>query len=97
MISKYIGKISTMVKAYAMIALAFIAVTVPLAATHATTTYDFSSSTAEAVALRNELLAQATTIALGTLAAFIGFALIFMAAKFVWKKFQKWTKMRGQL
>jgi len=97
MIQKSLVGLSTKVKALVAVVSAFAVALVPQAFTHAQTVYDFASSTEEAEALRDELLAQAMVIALGTLGAFIGFALIFMAAKFVWTKFQKWTKMRGQL
>lgn len=60
-------------------------------------TFDFASSTEYSGQLRDELLSQAFIIGLATVGAFIGFALVFMAGNYVWKKFQKMTKIRGQL
>jgi len=57
----------------------------------------FDRSSFEVTQMRNALLVQAYPIMLGVLGAFIGFALIFMSARFVLRKFKNWTKMRAQL
>lgn len=93
-----ISKLKKHLSNFKTLALAFVFTYIALPAlSFAQTSYDFASSTSEAEALRNGLIAQAWTIAFGAIAVFIGFALALMGANYVWGKFKKFTGMKKKL
>lgn len=73
-------------------ALALIAVsTVVPSSVSAATSYDFSSSTAEASALGSSLVSAGFTITFTAIAAFAVLALALMGAGYAWRKFKSFS------
>jgi len=77
-------------QALALAAFAFVVSAVPASAA---TTYDFSSSTAEAAALSSALAGNATTLILAAFAVLSGIALTFMGIAWIWSRFKRFTGM----
>jgi len=57
----------------------------------AATSYDFSSSTAEAAALTTAMAGSITTLFLTAFAVLSGIALTFMGIAWIWSRFKKYT------